>query len=148
MPGGTSDHTITGCETISVTMKKIALALGLAGGCVAALVLYFFDPVRVPIYPVCQFHRLTGLDCPGCGSLRAMHALLHGQIDAALHFNLLLVLSMPLFAGLAGRYFWRQKKGLPGLAIPTSWLWIYLAAWVVFGVVRNMPIHAFAAFAP
>lgn len=129
-------------------MKKIAIVIGFACGAMALAVLYFFDPIRVPIYPVCAFHQITGLDCPGCGGLRAMHALLHGHVEAAVRFNLLLVLSIPLLAALAVRYFWRRNAGLPGLAMPVLWLWIYLAAWLAFGVMRNLPVHALAAFAP
>ena len=50
-----------------------ATALGLA-----ALV-FFFNPATHHFYPVCQFHRLTGLNCPGCGMTRALFALLHGK---------------------------------------------------------------------
>ena len=129
-------------------MKKLLLASGLAAGCLAVGVLFFLDPARVPIYPVCQFHRFTGLDCPGCGSLRALHALLHGQVIAAIHFNLLLVLSLPLGAALGALYFWRRGKALPGLGLSLGWVWVYLAAWIIFGVLRNLPVHALAAFAP
>ena len=129
-------------------MKKIALACCLAGGLAAALVLFFFDPARVPIYPACQFHKFTGLDCPGCGGLRAAHELLHGNWVAALHFNLLLVLSLPVFAWLGCRFVWREIRGGPAIAFRPIWLWSYLGAWAAFGVLRNLPVHFLASFAP
>lgn len=47
-----------------------------------------FDPVDGPaFYPQCPVKWLTGLDCPGCGSARALHALLHGELGAAFRFN-------------------------------------------------------------
>lgn len=129
-------------------MKKIGFAVALAGGTMAALILFLFDPSRVPIYPVCQFHELTGLDCPGCGSLRALHALLHGHLVAALHFNLFLVLSLPLYAWLGLRILRHELKGGPPITIRPAWLWAYLAVWLVFGVLRNLPVPVFASFAP
>lgn len=121
-------------------MKRIAAAICLAGGFVTGLILYFFDPARVPLYPVCQFHQLTGLDCPGCGSLRALHELLHGHLATALHLNLLLVLSLPLLAWLALRFVWREITGEPAVIVRPFWLWLYLAAWIAFGVLRNLPV--------
>ena len=123
----------------SIGIKKIGRGgvLVLVGALLA--VLFLCDPVRVPIYPQCVFHRVTGLDCPGCGSLRALHALLHGDWAAALHFNAFLVVSLPLLAG-PGFYFavkkMRAERAAPWRPV---WLWLYLAAFVVFGIVRNLP---------
>ena len=129
-------------------MKKAAFASCLGGGAAGALVLFFLDPVHTPIYPVCAFHRLTGLDCPGCGSLRALHALLHGHPVTALHDNLLLVISLPIFAWLGFRFASSQIQGRPMETIRPIWLWLYLAAWLAFGVLRNLPFQPFAFFAP
>jgi hypothetical protein len=77
---------------LTTAIKKMGLASVLTIGLAVATVLFFCDPAQVPIYPVCLFHRVTGLDCPGCGSLRALHELLHGNLAAAVHFNAFLVL--------------------------------------------------------
>ena len=131
----------------SAVLKKFSWA-GVAALCLATiLVLFLCDPVRVPIYPQCLFHQVTGLDCPGCGSLRALHALLHGQIVAALRFNAFVVLSLPLFAWL-GLDFLRRKKTASSLQIRPVWLWLYLGALVTFGIVRDLPAPLFVAFAP
>ena len=45
---------------------------------------------------------LTGLKCPGCGSQRAVHALLHADLASAFAHNALLVLSLPYLALLIG----------------------------------------------
>ena len=63
-------------------------------GAAAALVLYRFPPERYAFYPTCPFHTLTGWDCPGCGSTRALAALLHGEPVRALSLNPLLPLFM------------------------------------------------------
>lgn len=132
----------------STAIKRISLASGLMIGLAAATVLFFCDPARVPIYPVCLFHRVTGLDCPGCGSLRALHELLHGNFAAALHFNAFLVLSLPVFAWLGFRFVARRMKKEPVATFRPVWLWLYLAAFVTFGILRDLPVPFFAAFAP
>lgn len=44
---------------------------------------------------------LTGFDCPGCGSQRALHALLSGDPAAAWRSNAAFVIALPLIAVLA-----------------------------------------------
>jgi hypothetical protein len=132
----------------SAATKKFFWAGCLTAGITVSTVLFFCDPVRVPIYPVCLFHRVTGLDCPGCGSLRALHELLHGNFAAALHFNAFLVLSLPVFAWLGFRLAARRMKNEPVATFRPVWLWLYLAAFVTFGILRDLPVPFFAAFAP
>lgn len=43
----------------------------------------------------CTFKLLTGYDCPGCGSQRALHAMLHGDVAAAWHFNPMVFVAVP-----------------------------------------------------
>jgi hypothetical protein len=129
-------------------LKRFGAAAVVLGTGAAALLLYCFDPVRVPIFPVCQFHRWTGLDCPGCGSLRAMHELLHGHILAALHFNLLLVVSIPVAIWLGYRMVRQHLRGGPLFDIKPAWIWAYAAAWLLFGILRNLPVPILAQFGP
>src|SRR5262245_65928456 len=62
---------------------------------VGTVILFSFDPARYNFYPRCFVRAVTGLNCPGCGSLRAIHQLLHGHVLVAARLNLLLVLSLP-----------------------------------------------------
>lgn len=55
------------------------------------LYVYAFDPSGAGHYPRCPFVMLTGLYCPGCGSLRALHHLTHGDLAGAVRLNVLLV---------------------------------------------------------
>lgn len=50
-------------------------------------ILYFHNPETAGFYPQCPSKLLTGYDCAGCGSLRGLHALMHGDIGAAWRFN-------------------------------------------------------------
>lgn len=68
--------------------------------CLVLAVYAFFDPSRGG-FPQCPFRALTGFLCPGCGSQRAIHALLHGDVVSAFGYNAVLVLFLPLLAVLA-----------------------------------------------
>ena len=119
---------------------------------VAALVacaafLFRFDPQDErysSLYPPCPFHELTGLRCPGCGTLRAMHDLLHGRIAEALGHNAAATLFVP-FALWYALYAFGIVSVSPGL---DRWSWHILAAVVLFWILRNLPFAPFAALAP
>lgn len=102
---------------------------------VAGIILYFlyrFDPGNSMYAPKCTFYYLTGLYCPGCGSQRALHALLHGHIGAAFGYNPLLILMLPyLLLGL----FVNIYTYLTG--IPVRWTIFYnrYIIWIIFGII-------------
>jgi len=63
---------------------------------IAALyIFYSINPETHPLFPKCPFLVITGYECPGCGSQRAIHQLLHFNIGAALRYNAFLVLALP-----------------------------------------------------
>ncbi len=63
---------------------------------VALLALYYiFNPATSQWAPKCMFHAVTGLDCPGCGSQRMLHALIHGDFAAAWSANPFLLCAAP-----------------------------------------------------
>jgi len=64
---------------------------------VAGALLYgLVDPESSRLFPRCLFKTVTGYDCPGCGSQRAIHALLRGDIAGAFHYNAFMVSCIPL----------------------------------------------------
>lgn len=67
-----------------------------------AIIYYRVSPTSSVFFPKCAFLMLTGLKCPGCGSQRAVHALLHADLVSAFAHNALLVLSLPYLALLIG----------------------------------------------
>ena len=73
-------------------MKKSILGIVLL---LAAFMLYSYDPSHSELFPKCPFLMLTGWQCPGCGSQRAMHQLLHGNVVAAFRYNALMVMAVP-----------------------------------------------------
>lgn len=74
-------------------MTATAIVLGVA--VIAYLAL--FDPTAFPA-PKCVFHSITGYDCPGCGSQRAVHALCHGRVADAWGYNPAIFFAVPLAA--------------------------------------------------
>ena len=108
------------------------------------VVVFFFNPATHPIYPVCQFHRLTGLNCPGCGMTRALHALLHANFATALRDNALFVLTLGAGFLRAAWYGWNRLNGQPNREFfPMKFLWPLLTVALVFTVLRNLPAFKF-----
>jgi Protein of unknown function (DUF2752) len=116
----------------------------------AALVLFLFDPAHHSFYPRCTLYTVTGIYCPGCGSLRALHSLAHGRLLTALHFNALLVLALPFLAWHGVRQLLANLAGKPPPPIRLSAFWIKLLTGVVliFTVLRNLPFSPFACLSP
>lgn len=105
------------------------------------------DPNEPGHYPTCPFLAVTGLFCPGCGSLRAVHALAHGDVAAAASSNLLAVLAVVPLAVIWLGWVRRSWRGIPRDSVaPPLVLWALLGLVVVFAVVRNLPLGA--ALAP
>jgi len=127
----------------AITGWLVGIVLTTAALGVAATV-FFFNPATHRFYPVCQFHRLTGLNCPGCGMTRALYALAHGHWAAALRDN---ALFLSVLAALLLRGIWmaaNRFRGRPnGYFFPVKLLWLLLAVALVFTVLRNLPAFAF-----
>ena len=118
-----------------------SLAL-LAAGSVALAVLYVFDPATSGIYPGCPFRALTGWLCPGCGTLRGLHELLHGNLAAAFRFNPLMLLSLPFVAWslLARSAELAAGRALPVVLLRAAWIRALLGVVLLYGVLRNTPL--------
>lgn len=85
-----------------VFMRKNLIVLFVAG--LLAVVYFRYNPATY-FFPRCPFFSLTGYKCPGCGSQRAIHHLLHLDIPAAARENMLLVALLPyIVVGLLLEY--------------------------------------------
>jgi len=79
-----------------MVIKRIFIGILLGIGSVGAVLIYkYFDPVDYALFPKCPLKHLTGLDCPGCGSQRALHHLLNGEVEKSFWQNPLLFLLVP-----------------------------------------------------
>jgi hypothetical protein len=120
--------------------KRYSFMAGAACGLAAVTVLYFFAPEQHRFYPRCLFYTLTGMQCPGCGGLRAIHRLLHGDLAAAWRFNPLAVLIGPLLAAWLGVCLLRPgmaDRAKQILLKPALW-WLLLLLGVGYAVLRNV----------
>src|SRR5271155_1014788 len=109
-----------------------------------AVILLRFPPTQFSFYPQCPIYLSLHLLCPGCGTTRALAALLHGHLVEALRLNTLTTLMLPLAAIYAAvcyhhllrhdAFRWPQ---LPPLAIYTT-----IIVTVVFTIARNLPLHS------
>jgi hypothetical protein len=115
----------------------LAVLVGIAFLSTTAI-LFFFDPSQHGFYPVCLLHATTGLQCPGCGSLRALHQLLHGNVVAAFKFNPLMVLAVPTAIIMALRLVVLKWRGqCARLEVPAVCVWGIVALLIIFTLVRN-----------
>ncbi|MBR5373143.1 MAG: DUF2752 domain-containing protein [Paludibacteraceae bacterium] len=78
--------------SIKVWWKWIAVAVICV---VLAIVYHKYNPSDFKLFPKCPFYVLTGLKCPGCGTQRAIHCLLHLEILPAIRYNAFMVFSIP-----------------------------------------------------
>ncbi|MEN6371570.1 MAG: DUF2752 domain-containing protein [Armatimonadota bacterium] len=133
-------------DTTHRKFVPIRSALSAAGMLAALIFLYVLNPNISWYLPPCPFHALTGFYCPGCGSTRAMHQLLHGHILAALDLNPLMVISIPFLLYLYIRQALRQMR--PAQPVKAIWLWCVLAVIIIYGILRNIPVYPFTLLAP
>jgi hypothetical protein len=136
---------------LSVRTQIVLAACGCAG---ATAFLYTVDPTQHAVYPQCWLYQATGIYCAGCGATRAVHALLHGRVLAALHDNALMITTLPLLLFVTGSYVlnaW-QIKSWPRTDIEASSLMRWgigsMVVMLAFMVLRNLPGAPFDLLKP
>ena len=96
----------------------------------------------------CIFYECFGLFCPGCGTTRAVDALLRGKLLLALQNNAPAVLLLPPVALCL--FLWAFPKPRTSLKkigsrIPKPAVWLLLLLLLLYTVLRNFPVCAFLA---
>ncbi len=123
--------------------RSLENVLVIAAIVVAAALVYFFAPGEHRFYPRCIFHSLTGLACPGCGSLRAAHNLLHGNFTTAFRLNPFVLTIVPPTLGV-----WLVRGEAAFSRIRPIWIWLIVTVIIAFSILRNLPIAPFSYFKP
>ena len=98
------------------------------------------DPNVGGHYPTCPFLAITGWYCPGCGALRAVHALGHGDVMTALARNPFAVVAFGYIAVTWLLWLRRTVTGRPARWLAPPWvLHGVLGAILAFWFLRNLP---------
>jgi hypothetical protein len=117
------------------TMTGIAVAAILGG----MAIVYQFPPADYSFYPRCPIYLATHWLCPGCGSTRALHSLLHLDIQSALRYNALFTLLFPIACLWLGFVCYRTLRydQFPKLVFPPSLAVCLIVTVVLFTIARN-----------
>lgn len=105
------------------------------------VVFYSFNPQNSIYFLKCPIYYFTGYLCPGCGSQRAIHELLHMNIKKAFEYNALLVslipyliLAITLSTKQLRNYFSKTRK----FFFNPQAILILLGIALAFGIFRNI----------
>ena len=118
----------------------LAVGVGAIGACAYLSVV---NPNEAGHYPVCPSRALLGIDCPGCGGMRGMYCLLHGDVAGAADHNILLFAIVPIAIGFWALWLVRAIQGrYPQVSyrqfrFRNRMLFVGLAVLIGFGIVRN-----------
>ncbi len=120
---------------------RALITLSLLASLAAAM--HFTGPDALAWIPGCPFHELTGLFCPGCGSMRALDFLVEGRLSDSLRSNALLIPSLGLvLAGLAAEIVHPGMGLLTTGSISSRMAGTgFLFAAILFTVLRNLPLE-------
>jgi hypothetical protein len=110
-------------------------------GTAAVALVHVRDPGQPGSYGLCPLLALTGLACPGCGGLRAVHALTHGDLGTAWVLNPAVVALLPVAVLAWAWWLVRSWRDAPpaGPALRHTLPWLGLTGMVLFAVLRNVP---------
>ena len=121
--------------------EALPAAAATAAVLAAGSTLFAVDPNSPGHYPTCPVLATTGLYCPGCGALRAVHDMLHGDVAGALARNPMTVVVVPYLV-LSAIFWVLRVTGRPAprsTSLPPWTIWLLLGVVVTFGVLRNVP---------
>ncbi|CAN5804761.1 hypothetical protein BH24ACI1_BH24ACI1_28930 [soil metagenome] len=145
-----TEHKILEDKISASTVERILAVAGIAAIGAGAFIVAYFNPTTAGFFPVCPLYYLTGIHCPGCGLTRGFHALFHGDVLTALHFNALL----PAYALVFGFMLVSmilvavRGRGLSWRIVSPSAMYGFLILAAVFFVLRNLPFYPFTLLAP
>lgn len=127
MPSGTS-------RGHRAAVAVIIMIVGVSAG----LIYWFFDP-STSYFPRCPIYMITGWQCPGCGSQRAIHALLNGDIAAAWRFNAMLLVLLPIIAVILVAELFRNRLPRFNRAVTSPLFVVMLVVGIaLWWVLRNL----------
>ncbi|MFT4187266.1 MAG: DUF2752 domain-containing protein [Aeromicrobium sp.] len=121
-------------------LLRTPILWGVAGAS-AVTALRFRDPHESGSWGYCPFLLITGQPCPGCGGLRAVNNLTHGDVLGAISSNAFAV----AFVAVMGTawFVWavRRWRGedVPWIRLSPLWTVLILVSVAIFSVLRWSP---------
>ena len=132
--------------------RKKALRIAVGVGVPLALSALIFACLVLKNTPPCLFYEITGLYCAGCGTGRALLAILRGELYAAFRFQPLLFILSPLLAYYCIKQYVAFVFGRDVLPFPTiknRFFGIFLLVLILaYWILRNIPVFPFNLLAP
>ena len=102
-------------------------------------VYYLYNPNNSNLFPKCPFFYFTGYKCPGCGSQRALHSILHFKFIEAFKFNGLLVSSLPvLFILFYSEIKLKENPNLYKILHNNIFIWTYFSIVIIWWIFRTI----------
>jgi len=136
----------------SINRRIIYVLIGLLLFCGVIVIYYTYNPssANTPFLS-CPLKTVTGYHCPGCGSQRAIHQLLHLNFYKAFRLNPFMVASLPIIIYALGlrlyNYLFRTQYRV-GLFYSKWFIFGYFGLAVLYWVLRNLPYYPFDQLAP
>ena len=119
--------------------RCVWLLCGAAGAVIPLKIFFSYFRKLMPYLPPCPSVYFLKLHCPGCGSVRAMYCLFHGNVRGIFANNIMLLPSLFLVIMLFIK---------PDFCRHYKFFAAYTAVLIVFGILRNLPWYPFSLLAP
>jgi len=117
---------------------------------VVAFFYFSINPNEVDFLLKCPLYRTTGLFCPGCGSQRSIHHLLHVDLASAAQNNVMLLIGLVAMVYHYGimaynRYF---NGHVDSIFNHRMVIIIAIGILFLFWILRNIPAYPFTLLSP
>lgn len=125
-------------------MKRLLILAAIIVAVLSLIVLYRnVNPVGTEsskYMPKCVIKTLTGYDCPSCGSQRALHAMLNGEVKEAILLNPFIFLLLPYLVLLLLTTISKSRLALKirPYVQNRKVAYIYIGFYFTWWIVRNM----------
>lgn len=134
-----------------LTKFKIIIITSIVIVLLGVLSLYFFiNPSEYNFFPKCPLYTYSGIYCAGCGSQRAIHQIINGNIITGIRHNYLLVLVFAVLSYKTGLFVLNKiyNKAHTDIFHKPMSTKIILVLVLLFWALRNINVFPFTELAP
>lgn len=130
-----------------IVSRPLAIALIWLTVAAVGTYVFIFEPGKSGFFPPCPFRWLTGFTCPGCGSTRGLHQLLHGDVVGAFELNPFTMVMLPILLYVLVRHTHAVIRGrtIRKNQLDARYIWMLFAVVLSFWIFRNTPFYPFAS---